>query len=175
MDANFFKIFMLIIVSMVVLRLYEMNISKTNEKKLLETFHLKLLSPFEHYFVYLFHLCWFISLIVEALFVHRVQDGLTAVMCYLFLTIAQIIRFESMQALGMYWTTKIYHIPSNSIVSKGLYKYFAHPSYLAVVIEFLVLPLLFNAHYTLMIFSILNLLILLHRIKLEAKITGRVL
>lgn len=175
MSVEFLKVFGLVYLTMISLRLYEMYVSKNNEKKLLENFSVKLLQPMEHHFVYIFHVLWFIALLSESLYRNQIQDGMLSILCYGLLTFAQVIRFESMQTLGIFWTTKIYDIPVKNLVFKGIYRYLAHPSYLAVVIEFIVLPMLFNAYYTLVIFSIINVFILAYRMNLESRVTGRMI
>jgi methyltransferase len=172
---EFWKVFLATMVLVLLLRFFEMSVSKNNEKKLLEAKLGTIIKPHEHYIVYLFHMLWFLSLILESIFVQKIQQSMVALLCYGVLAFAQIIRFESMQTLGIFWTTKIYRISKDHIKSDGLFRYFAHPSYLAVILEFIVLPLLFHAYYTLIIFSLINLFILAHRIKLESQVTGRML
>ena len=148
MNKEFMKIFLITLFVMIALRLLEMFISRSNEKILLKDLGLKLVKPYEHYGVYVFHVVWFVSFVWESLAQQEIQSGFFALICYVFLVLAQIIRFESMQTLGVFWTTKIYSIPKKDVIVTGLYRYLAHPSYLAVIIEFIALPLLFHAYYT---------------------------
>jgi methyltransferase len=52
-------------------------------------------------------------------------------------------------------------------VRKGPFRYVRHPNYLVVIGEIAVLPLAFGAWEIAAIFSLLNLILLLHRIRLE--------
>jgi methyltransferase len=51
----------------------------------------------------------------------------------------------------------------------GPYRLLSHPNYLVVTMEFLLLPLLMHAPYTLAIFFPANLLIVRQRIRLEER------
>lgn len=169
------KIYILILVLMLTSRMVEMYQSRKNEKKLVQNTKVELIHPYEHLFVYLFHTLWFLVLCIEAYTIHHLQSGVLSLVCYSILIFAQILRFESMKTLGHFWTTKIYRIDKSHVIKRGVYKYFAHPSYLAVMMEFVALPLLFHAYYTLIIFSILNILILGNRMRMEYQTTGRLI
>lgn len=175
MDKNFYNIFFALFGFMLISRLQEIYLSRNNDKKLAKEFKLKLISPYEHYFIYVFHGLWFVMLISEVLVKKEIIYGIESYICYLLLALAQILRIESMKSLGHYWTMKIYYIPRNLISSGGIYHYFAHPSYLAVLLEFFALPYLFNAYWTLIIFFPLKLILLANRIRLEKLNTGRIL
>ena len=58
-------------------------------------------------------------------------------------------------------------IPGAKIVNRGPYKFVNHPNYLAVIIEIAVIPVIFSCYYTSLFFTILNILILKRRIKIE--------
>jgi methyltransferase len=51
----------------------------------------------------------------------------------------------------------------------GPYRLLSHPNYLVVILEFVLLPLLMHAPYTLALFFPANLLIVRERISLEEK------
>jgi len=53
------------------------------------------------------------------------------------------------------------------LVNSGPYKYLRHPNYIAVVIEFAVIPLIFSCYLTAFVFSVINLILLRRRIKIE--------
>lgn len=173
MNENFYKIFISVIVLIIVSRLVELYISAQNEAILKNKFRLNLVHPFEHKVVIFFHICWFLSLSIEALLVREVASQSIAILCYTLLIVSHVLRMESMFALKEFWTAKIFRLNTKLVVNNGIYKYFYHPSYLAVVIEFIALPLLFSANYTLIIFSIINLIIIINRVLMEKDITGR--
>jgi len=74
-----------------------------------------------------------------------------------------------MSSLGKYWNTKIIVLPHAQVVRRGPYRYIKHPNYFVVTIEFVVIPLLFEAYFTACLFTILNGLILSIRIPEEEK------
>lgn len=80
------------------------------------------------------------------------------------------LRYGSIGTLGEYWTTRIVVVPGSRVVRRGPYRYLRHPNYLVIVLEFLLLPLLLRAPFTLVAFSLANLLVLRQRIRLEEKV-----
>lgn len=80
------------------------------------------------------------------------------------------IRYWSIASLGEHWTTRIVTVPGGRVVRAGPYRFFRHPNYLVIVLEFLLLPLLLRAPYTLVAFSLSNLPVLRQRIRLEEKV-----
>jgi methyltransferase len=90
-----------------------------------------------------------------------------AVACLSVLTLLQGIRYWCMATLGSQWNTRIILIPGNSIKKSGPYRYVRHPNYIVVTLEFIFIPLLMHAPVSLLVFSGLNLFVLLKRIRLE--------
>lgn len=90
--------------------------------------------------------------------------------CLAALAAVTILRYGSIRTLGDYWTTRIVAVPGARTVRRGPYRYLRHPNYLVIVLEFLLLPLLLRAPYTLVAFSLANLLVLRQRIRLEEKV-----
>jgi len=69
--------------------------------------------------------------------------------------------------LGPYWTTRVITLPGAPLVRKGPYRLMRHPNYAIVVAEIAVLPLTFGAWTIAIVFSVLNALLIAHRISLE--------
>ncbi|MGZ3788400.1 MAG: isoprenylcysteine carboxylmethyltransferase family protein [Bacteriovorax sp.] len=113
----------------------------------------------------LFHTLWFVFLLIEANFIGAMIN--IKLFVFLILLLAQSIRMYSMKKLGAYWTVTIMRLDKCKLYDRGLYKIVRHPNYFAVILEFIFLPLLFKAYFTLFIFSFLNLFILKKRIELE--------
>ena len=78
-----------------------------------------------------------------------------------------------MRALGQQWNTQVMAPIEKrndpGVVISGPYRYLRHPNYLAVILEFISLPLVGGAVITAMVFSVANALILRHRIALEER------
>ncbi|WP_113929364.1 isoprenylcysteine carboxylmethyltransferase family protein [Bacillus sp. P14.5] len=114
------------------------------------------------------HLLFFISLLAEEFFMKRPLNQYWAALFILFL-LTQAGRVWVITSLGRYWNTKIIVLPQAEVIAKGPYKFIKHPNYLIVTIELIVIPLIFNAYWTLFIFALLNQFILSVRIPLEEK------
>jgi methyltransferase len=81
----------------------------------------------------------------------------------------QIGRLWVIGTLKSRWTTRIIALPAAPLVSKGPYRFFAHPNYAVVVGEIAVLPLAFGMSIYAAIFSVLNALMLGVRITTEER------
>lgn len=79
----------------------------------------------------------------------------------------QGVRYWCIISLGEYWNTRIVVVPGERVNKSGPYRWFSHPNYVVVTLEFLLLPLLMHAPYTLAIFFPANLLVVRQRIRLE--------
>ncbi len=112
------------------------------------------------------HVAFFISLISEKVFLQRTLNTYWIVFAVLFAG-AQILRYWSIKTLGVYWNTKILVLPNHKLVITGPYKYLRHPNYIAVIVEIAVIPLIFSCYITAVIFSLINLILLRRRIKIE--------
>jgi methyltransferase len=159
--------FILFIVLLIALRLTELYISRRNEKWLLSQGAIEY--GREHYpFVVALHTCFIISLVAEYFF----TDGPHPI-SYLFLALVILVllfKLWLMSSLGKYWNTKIYRVPGSVAVKKGPYKFVRHPNYVDVVCEIAMIPLVFHLYYTAIIFSVLNAIMLMVRIKKENKV-----
>jgi len=76
-------------------------------------------------------------------------------------------RLWVMVSLGPYWTTRIITLPQAPLVRRGPYRFMRHPNYAVVAAEIAVLPLVFGAWHIAVVFSLLNLLLLRLRIRVE--------
>ena len=121
-----------------------------------------------HYpWMILLHASFFVSLFIEVLYVKTTVTPIYSLLVvFVFL---QLFRVWCLVSLGMYWNTKIIILPGANVVVKGPYAFIRHPNYLVVCLELLVLPLLFQAFFTAIVFTILNLLMLSVRIPAEEK------
>ncbi|MCG7342542.1 isoprenylcysteine carboxyl methyltransferase [Sporosarcina sp. ACRSL] len=157
-----------IVLTIVILqRIIELFIAKRNEK------WMKSQGAFEagssHYpFMVAMHIFFFITLIAEVLFFHRQLSTIWQILLGIFLA-AQIARVWCLASLGKFWNTKIIVLPHAKVVKRGPYKWVRHPNYIIVATELLVLPLLFNAFFTAVLFSLLNIWMMTIRIPAEER------
>jgi methyltransferase len=119
-------------------------------------------------FIVMMHTFFFISLLIEFLTFSKVINQFWYIFFSIFL-FAQVIRYWALISLGIFWNTKILVIPGTELINKGPYKYLRHPNYLAVIIELAVIPLIFSCYFTSILFSIMNIVVLVRRIKIEEK------
>ena len=142
-------------------RLAELVYARRNERKLIAR------GGFEvgrgHYLLFiLLHALWLASMLV------LVDPATEPNWILLGLMVAlQGLRFWVVASLGPYWTTRIITLPGAPLIRSGPFRYVRHPNYLVVTAEILVLPLAFNAPGIAAVFSLLNLLLLAWRIRVE--------
>ena len=157
-----------IVISIVILqRLVELIIAKRNEK------WMRGQGAYEagaaHYPVMVsMHIAFFIVLLAEVFLFERALSPVWILFLAIFLT-AQAARIWCLTSLGKYWNTKIIILPGADVVRKGPYKWVRHPNYVIVATELLVLPILFSAYFTAIIFSLLNVWMMSVRIPTEEK------
>ncbi len=158
-------VFVLFISAVILLRISELVLSRSNEKWLLQNGAIEFGK--EHYpIIVALHVSFFISLVTE--FLLKGSDSWSPVLMILYFL---LILFKGwiIFSLSKFWNTKIYHIPNHPLVKKGPYKYIRHPNYIVVVAEILIIPLVFELYITAVIFTILNAIMLTIRIKAEEK------
>ncbi|CAM3247849.1 isoprenylcysteine carboxyl methyltransferase family protein [Filibacter tadaridae] len=160
-------LFILVISIVIVQRLVELIVAKRNEK------WMRSQGAYEagaaHYpLMVLMHVAFFVSLILEVIVFNRPFSPLWGVLLGIFL-VAQVMRIWCLTSLGKFWNTKIIILPGADVVRKGPYLWVRHPNYVIVTTELLVLPLLFGAYFTAIIFTLLNVWMLSVRIPTEEK------
>ena len=122
-----------------------------------------------HYpFIVTLHVAFFVSLAIEVLIFGRTPATWWWLPLSFFL-LAQMIRYWSIATLGQRWNTRILVLPDSRPINRGPYRYLRHPNYLAVALEFLTIPLIFQAYFTAVIFSILNAILMSIRIPTEER------
>ncbi len=80
---------------------------------------------------------------------------------------SQALRWWCIRTLGHQWNTRIVVVPGLARVTGGPYRIFAHPNYVAVVVEGFALPLVHTAWITAIVFTIANAALLTVRIRAE--------
>ena len=159
-------IFYFILAFVITQRLVELLIAKRNEKLMLAKGAYEVGA--KHYpLMLLLHMSFFISLLVEVIYFKSILTPSYAWVLIFFLL--QLLRVWCLVSLGMFWNTKIIILPGAKVVVKGPYSYIRHPNYLVVCLEIAILPLMFQAYFTAVLFTILNFIILSVRIPIEEK------
>jgi methyltransferase len=116
------------------------------------------------YFV-LLHAGWLASL---ALFIPASTSPVWLLLALF--ALLQLGRLWVISSLGQYWTTRILTLPDEPLVQTGPFRWFRHPNYLVVIAEIAVLPLAFGAVWIALLFSGLNLLLIIRRIRIEESV-----
>ncbi|MEU0951132.1 isoprenylcysteine carboxylmethyltransferase family protein [Streptomyces niveus] len=80
---------------------------------------------------------------------------------------AQGLRWWCIRTLGPRWNTRVIVVPGLPLVSGGPYCLLRHPNYVAVVAEGLALPLVHGAWVTATVFTGLNAVLMVVRIRCE--------
>lgn len=79
------------------------------------------------------------------------------------------LRIAAMRTLGDRWHVRVWVVPGEAPVRRGIYRWLAHPNYVAVVLEFATIPLLFGAVMTAVAASLVNAGLLAMRIEAEER------
>ena len=155
--------FILFISFVILLRIGELVLSKSNEKWLLRNGAVEYGQ--KHYpFIVALHVLFIISVIFEY---SRQPNPTYSLFFIIFYFVLLAFKAWVILSLGKFWNTRIYHVPNIPLIKKGPYRYFKHPNYLIVIAEIAVIPLIFNLYYTAITFSLLNAIMLFTRIKEE--------
>ncbi|WP_084784935.1 isoprenylcysteine carboxyl methyltransferase family protein [Calidithermus timidus] len=124
----------------------------------------------EHYpYFFLLHGAWLLGVLFEG-GTRQNLSPLWPLWLLLFLA-AQYLRYWSIYTLGRYWNTRIVLMPGAPAIETGPFRYLRHPNYVAVALELLTLPLIFNAWVTAVLATLFNAILLLGvRIPLEERL-----
>ncbi|MDQ0245335.1 methyltransferase [Bacillus fengqiuensis] len=160
-------LFYIMLTFIIIQRLLELAVAKRNEKWMREQGAVEIGQS--HYkWIVLVHLLFFISLITEVSWMEKRLSSFWVLLAIIFV-LTQLGRVWVISSLGRFWNTKILVLPEADVVVKGPYKFLKHPNYVIVALEFLIVPLLFEAYATMALFSLLNILVLSVRIPIEEK------
>jgi methyltransferase len=151
-----------LIVALVALqRLAELALSARNTRRLLESGGIE--HGRDHYpFFILLHGGWLLALLLLVPWDRPPSWPLLA----LFLLL-QPLRLWIVASLGRHWTTRVIVVPGQALVRRGPYRFLRHPNYLLVTMEIALLPLAFDAFAIALVASLLNLVLLRRRIRVE--------
>lgn len=84
--------------------------------------------------------------------------------------LAQALRWWAITTLGPRWNVRTVVVPGEPVVTGGPYRFVRHPNYVAVSLEFMVIPLIHTAWLTAGLFSLVNLPLLAIRIRSEERL-----
>jgi methyltransferase len=143
-------------------RLGELVLSRYNTRRLLAQGAVEI-APRHYPFMVAIHAAWIITLWIWG----RDRDvNLIALGIFILL---QALRFWVLATLGRRWTTRIIVLPDAPMITAGPYRYLSHPNYAIVAAEIAVLPLALHLASLALIFTVLNALVLVIRIRAESR------
>lgn len=121
-----------------------------------------------HYVVMVvLHAGLLVGAVVEVWLVARPFIPLLGWTMFALVLAAQALRWWCIRSLGRFWNTRVVVVPGLTRVTRGPYRWLRHPNYVAVVVEGLALPLVHGAWVTAAVFTVANLVLLRHRIRVE--------
>jgi len=159
-------IFLGIVASIVMQRLFEVQLSRHNEADLRARGAVEH-APGQMPWMLLLHAAWLISMVVEVLVMDRQFNWSLAAVALPCFAAGQALRFSAIWALGPRWTVRILTLPNTPPVTRGVFRYLRHPNYLGVSLELAALPLVHSAWITAVVFTAANMLLLRVRIRAE--------
>lgn len=142
-------------------RLAELALARHNTRRLLAEGGREIGARHYPLFI-LLHGSWLAALAITVPWSTEPSWGLVAVFLLL-----QALRVWVVASLGRFWTTRIITLDRAPLVRRGPYRLLRHPNYWIVVGEIAVLPLAFGAWPVALLWSVLNALLLWHRIRIE--------
>ncbi len=151
-------IFLLVFSFMIGQRLYELKVAKRNEKEM-KARGAKEFAEDHYKWIVLLHTGFFISLVSES-YVRGFGVSFFFPLLFVLFIVLQAFRVWTIRSLGIFWNTKIIILPGAKVVKRGPFRYLRHPNYVVVAMEILFIPLMFNAYWTAIIFTVLNALLL---------------
>jgi methyltransferase len=152
-----------IVLSLVTLqRLGELVLARANTAKLLARGAREIAAG--HYpMLVAMHTAWLISLWVWGL------DQAVDLFALSIFIVLQGLRVWVIATLGSRWTTRIVVLPDQPLVASGPYRYLSHPNYVVVAAEIAVLPLALHLPLIAMVFTSLNAVVMVIRIRAEGR------
>lgn len=159
-------LFLLILATLGLQRLWELQLSRRNVTRLLAAGGREHAAA--HYrTMKLLHGSWFLAMIAEVFLLRRRFYAPLAILASLLVTLGQTLRQLAIRTLGPRWTTRVITLPGEEPISGGIYRFLRHPNYLGVILELAAVPLLHNAYLTSAFFSLANAWLLRTRIQAE--------
>jgi len=162
-----FLLFTIFISFIIFQRVVELLLAKSNEKWMLKQGAIEFGK--RHYrMIVILHFMFMICFSMEKLLLNLGLSTLWPAIFGVFI-LAQVLRIWIIASLGRCWNTKIIVLPQFPVIRKGPYRFLRHPNYVVVSLEIIVIPLLFSAYFTAIMFTVLNSLVLMIRIPAEEK------
>jgi methyltransferase len=147
------------------LRLKELRVSKINQHQLESNGYSRKDDKLSYLNMFCLHASFFVASFLELTYLPLFSNYPIQISAFLLFIFAQIVRFCALRSLGVFWNTNIMSADANAkFIQSGPYKYIRHPNYLAVILEFLSIPMIAGAWRTALVYTIWNAFVLKKRI-----------
>lgn len=113
------------------------------------------------------HVALLVLPLAESAWFQPVVPTFVVVIGAVLLAAGQALRFWTLRSLGAAWNARAVVDPELAIVTTGPYRFVRHPNYTAVLLEFVAIPLLGGAWYSLVVLNLVHSVVLAHRIRGE--------
>lgn len=164
-------IFLALVAATIVQRVLELLRSRSNQATMRVRGFQRVDSSRSYRYMVAVHTTWFVAMLIEHVFAPRALPPFMPWIALVIFVFAQLLRLWALRSLSTQWNVQIMAPGSNDdrlgLVNIGPYRYVRHPNYLAVILEFAVLPLVGNAPFTTAVMSCLNGVVLFFRIRHE--------
>jgi methyltransferase len=115
------------------------------------------------------HVALLLGCLIEPVALHREFIPALAWPMLAVVVAANALRWWCIATLGPQWSARVIVKPGMPLVRSGPYRWFAHPNYVAVVVEGAALPLVGSAWITAITFTALNAALLTVRLRCEIR------
>lgn len=148
------------------MRLVELTVSRRNVRRLFDRGAVEAGRSLYPWMVAL-HSGFLVACVAEVWLLDRSMiPPLAAIMLGL-LVLAAGLRWWVISTLGDRWSTRVVVVPGEPPITSGPFRRLRHPNYLAVIVEFIALPMVHTAWLTAVFFSIANGVIVTLRVRTE--------
>ncbi len=164
------RFFIFFIIFVLLQKVFELWTDKSNERWLIQRGAVQVAEKHYKWFSSL-HLLFFICMIIEVGW--KIKGGTFWINWFFifFFILAQFSRGWCMSSLGRFWNTKLYVLHNVIVLKRGPYRLLQHPEYIVVFIELLVIPLMFQAYISAVVFPTLYIFVIMLRISELEKLT----
>jgi methyltransferase len=158
--------FTAVVALIALLRLAEIRVARRNAERLVAAGGFEVGQSHYPWMVAL-HTLFLVSCVAEVWLLDRPWNPAVSAVALLVLVLALALRWWTLETLGDRWTTRVFVLPGEELVSAGPYRLLRHPNYVAVVLEIAAIPMLHSAWVTAVVFSVANLVLLRVRVGVE--------
>lgn len=161
-------LFLGLLLTVALLRLVELRISKRHQKEMIERGAAKVDEPRFRWMV-LLHTAVLLGAALEVVFLKRPLIPWLAALMFAIFLVANAVRWWVIRTLGQHWNVQVMDSTNLGVVTTGPFRYVRHPNYAAVFAEMVALPLIHTAWITASLGAIAHIAVLSQRLATEER------